>query len=164
MTPRTITYNFHRFVELVLRDSEYIELPLEEALELFEQDKTEAFYHIEIPSSTNRIPAARLWNLRAWASSYEKREEAKLRAEQSRVEFDNLKRNIVAVAIKLSSHIGNDPQQLVNLAQSLIRKSPGLCKTMGVELREPYYKGLYEYIPEYKSDYEQEFWKHLNRR
>lgn len=146
---KLITFRLARFLTLVLRSDDFIDLPIEEAILINEIDKEETLCHIEFPDDSNRLDVPRVWQLKAWRESIERHEKAKRVAAQNRIEYDNYKWNINHIAEVLSKNLGMPATELIPMAQAILRKNKHCSKlpVLGIELREPYYRGEYVILP-----------------
>lgn len=144
---KQIVLRLSRVLDLFLRQDEWIELPLEEAILIDNIDKEKQLCYVEFPSKTNTLSAPRLWRLSAWLSSQEKHKQAVLKAAQDRVEFDNYKANLYLIAEKLSSITLIPSVELVEQAKVILRSIKPNENWMDVKLIHPFYRGEYIILP-----------------
>ena len=150
---KLITFRFNRFIALTIGNNDYIELPFEEAMLISEIDKEESLVHVEQVTKENGLSKPQVWNVTNWRKSLIRREKARKLAEENRIEFENYKENINRIIERLDEELLYLPlSTLEQMAVDILRKNPDTDKILGVELKKPYYKGVYVILPCRKAE------------
>lgn len=138
-------------ITLALRSDPFIELPsIELGILISETDRREIRYHVEFPTDHNKLTRPQLWTKREWKLNEERISKIREQAEADRIAFDNMKLNISLIAGALSENIMEGilaPDEIMDLAYEVLRANPNGVKALGIDLIEPYYKGVWVELP-----------------
>lgn len=134
-------------LELILRQDEWVEIPLEIGLYLQELDKENSLVYVELPNDENSLRFTKLWSIKAWRLSVEKHKLAKIEAVQRKLEWDNLQENLKRIANRLSEITLMLPSQCMDMAQETLKKNPESLSALGITIIHPYYRGQYSILP-----------------
>lgn len=131
----------HDLLTLALRSDDNIIVPQHIAFVIKEYDKDERIYHIE--ESGNKYI---LWHTKAWKSNVDYVEYLRAKSLQDKILFDNMKWNLTLISNKLRKLTGvSDTKQLEYMSAEMLRRSGKMLEgIMGIELKEPWYTGVYE--------------------
>jgi hypothetical protein len=139
---------FHEWLNLVLRNDDYINIPIDLGMLVHEFDKEDRLSHVEFPSTDNKLKQSRLWHVKAWRRDVAYTEEARRRSLEDKIAFENMKINRALIAARLKEVTGlQDSDTLVEMAVEILRNNPDNLDALGVSLRKPYYQGVYDILP-----------------
>jgi hypothetical protein len=147
--PTLITLPLTEFTSLSLRQDDYIEISSSLAILISELDNHENLTHVESPNSSNNLKRHQLWNIKAWRSDLLYREKARVKSAEDKVLFENMKLNHAMIAFKLKELTKlPDANVLLNMAVEMLKNNPDNVDALGIELKKPYYKGVYQILPQ----------------
>jgi len=149
---KLFTTRLTSFLKYSLGHLDFIEIEMADAIVLHEIDKTEELCHIEFPTDDNNLSECQMWNIKAWRNSVVRHEKAKVNAAAQRIEYDNYKWNVDEISEALSEFTGMRVTECIVMAQAMLRKNPEDLSAIGVELKKPYYRGVYVILPCRKQD------------
>lgn len=146
---KLVTLELTLFLNLALRSDDYIKLEDHNlGLVIRELDKNEYLVHVEEPNDTNKLSCTQLWRKKAWKEHELYRTKLVEQSKYDNMLFDNMKFNREIIARKLRDLTGiRDTSMLNQMAIDLLKNNPDNLDSIGVELKHPYYRGVYDVLP-----------------
>lgn len=141
---------FHEWLSLVLRQDDFILIPVDLALVVQVLDSSERLSHVSLPDKSSRIKEAELWHIKAWRRAEERIAKAREEHAQDQIAIENLKYNWHAISIALSEIVFEGikaPDECEDMAVEVISKNPNATELLGVKLRLPFYKKPFDVLP-----------------